>query len=75
MKKSVKERKRKLEVALAEQKSISLEDEQWLDNNADLVDGQRIISRLEKTTRYEDELESLGERDCGEIEKMGRSLS
>jgi len=47
LKNQVKAKKEKLEVQLAEKKSISLQDEKWLDHDANLVDEQLVLEALE----------------------------
>jgi len=55
----VKTKKEKLEARLAEKKSISLQDEKWLDHDANLVDEQLVLEALENASDYERGLERL----------------
>jgi len=49
----VKSRKDAIQAQLAEARSISSEDEQWLDYDANLVDEQCILDALEDAPDYE----------------------
>src|SRR5260221_10183273 len=49
----IKLRKDTLQAQLAEARSISSEDEQWLDYDANLVDEQCILDALEDAPDYE----------------------
>jgi len=49
---TVKDRKQKLKAHLAEKRSISSVDEQWLDNEANTVDEKCIIDILDKASDY-----------------------
>ena len=42
-----------MEAQLAEQKSISSEDEQWLDNDANFIDEQHVLEALGKAPDYD----------------------
>jgi len=55
----VKTKKEKLEAQLAEKKSISSQDEKWLDHNTNLVDEQLVLEALENALDYERGLERL----------------
>jgi hypothetical protein len=49
----IKPRKNALQAQLAKAKSISSEDEQWLDYKANLVDEQCVLEALEDAPDYE----------------------
>jgi GAF domain-containing protein len=49
----VKAKKEALQAQLAERKSISSQDEQWLDHDANLVDELRVLEALEDASDYE----------------------
>jgi hypothetical protein len=55
----IKLRKDALQAKLAEAKSISSEDEQWLDYDANLVDEQRVLEALEDAPDYEEGIARL----------------
>ncbi len=52
-------RKVALQARLAQKKSLSPEDEAWLDNEANLVDERFAIDILEKASDYDAALEQL----------------
>ena len=66
----VKTRKDALKAQLAERKSISSEDEQWLDHDANLVDEYRVVEALEKASDYEQAFARLGDEQKGLVVKM-----
>lgn len=66
----VKSRKDVLQARLAERKSISSEDEQWLDHDANLVDEQRILEALENSPNYEEGLARLDGTQMGIVKKL-----
>jgi hypothetical protein len=47
---------------LADKKSITSSDEHWLDNDANLVDEERVLDALEKTSDYERGVERLDDK-------------
>ena len=57
----VRAKKEKLQAQLHVKKSISSLDENWLDNEANLVDEQRVLDTLENTSNYERGYERLDE--------------
>jgi hypothetical protein len=59
LQKQVKTRKDKLQAQLAEKKTISPQDEEWLDQDANLVDEQKLLDDLEKASDYERGLDRL----------------
>jgi hypothetical protein len=59
LRRSIEERKSELQSRLADQKSISLEDEQWLDTDANLVDEEQALDQLERASDYERGLSGL----------------
>jgi len=65
-----KSRKDALQAQLAEQKSISPEDEQWLDFDANLVDEQRVLETLEDASDYEEGFTRLGDEQKEIVRKL-----
>jgi hypothetical protein len=55
---------------LAEGKSISLQDENWLDHNANFVDEQLVLEALENASDYERGLERLDEEQKSVVRKL-----
>ena len=55
----VKTKKEKLQSQLAEKKSISSQDEKWLDHEANLMDEQQVLETLEDASDYKRALEKL----------------
>ena len=53
LKNRVKAKKEALQAQLAAKKSISSQDEQWLDHDANLVDEQQVLEVLEDASDYE----------------------
>ena len=53
LKNRVKAKKEALQAQLAEKKSISSQDEQWLDHDANLVDEEWVLKALENASDYE----------------------
>ena len=70
LQRQVKAWKEKLQASLAERKSISSQDEQWLDNEANLVDEQRILEALENASDYERGLQRLDDTQKGMVRKL-----
>jgi len=66
----VKTRKDVLKAQLAERKSISSEDEQWLDHDANLVDEYQVLEALEKASDYEQAFARLGDEQKALVTKM-----
>jgi hypothetical protein len=59
LRKSVEERKTELQSRLADRRSISSEDERWLDGDANLVDEEQALHQLERASDYENSLSKL----------------
>ena len=70
LKNSFKAKKEHLEGKLSRQESISSSDEQWLDNEGNTVDEQRVIDTLESSSNYERGLENLDEAGKVIIKKL-----
>jgi hypothetical protein len=66
----VKAKKEQLQAQLAEGKSIPLQDAEWLDGEANLVDEDRVLEALEKASNYEQGLEGLDEGQRGLVMKL-----
>ena len=58
-----RERKEKLLAELNARKTISKEDQEWLDGAANLVDEECVIETLESTADYEGAVHTLNTRD------------
>lgn len=69
-KKKINDRKKQLEKQLGENKPISLSDEEWLDNEANLVDETRIIETLENASDYERGVDRLDEKGKEIVQKL-----
>lgn len=59
LKNQVKVKKETLQAQLATNKSISSQDEKWLDHEANLVDEEQVLEVLENASDYERGLERL----------------
>ena len=59
-----------LQAQLAEKKSISSEDERWLDHEANLVDEQRVLEALEDASDYEQGFARLDGEQKGIVRKL-----
>lgn len=70
LKKSVAERKKDLEARLMQRDVISASDEQWLDNDANFVDEDQVILRLENAQDYNKEIEQLDEKGKAVVQKL-----
>lgn len=66
----VKIRKEALQAQLAESKSISSEDERWLDHDANLVDEQQVLEVLEDATDYEHAFAMLNNEQKGLVTRL-----
>ena len=70
LEKQVNTRKKELETRLAEKKSITSQDEKWLDQEANFVDEQQVLDALEKASDYERGLEHLDDKQKGLVRKL-----
>jgi hypothetical protein len=70
LKNRVKVRKETLQAQLAARKSISSQDESWLDHDADLVDEQQALEVLEDASDYERGFERLDEAQKGAVRNL-----
>ena len=70
LKKQFKAKKEALQAQLAEKKSISSQDEQWLDHDANLVDEQQALEALENASDYERGFARLGGEQKGIVRKL-----
>jgi hypothetical protein len=66
----VKARKEEIQARLAAKKSISSQDETWLDGEANLIDEQLILDALEKAPDYETGFGQLDEVQKGLVKKL-----
>ena len=66
----VKSRKDALQAQLEERKSISSEDERWLDHNTNLVDEQRVLNILEEILNYERGVGKLNDAQKGALGRL-----
>ncbi|KAI0248524.1 hypothetical protein BJV78DRAFT_1156442 [Lactifluus subvellereus] len=65
-----KTKKEILQAQLAEKKSISSQDERWLDHDANLVDEQQVLEALENASDYERAFERLDGEQKGVVRKL-----
>jgi hypothetical protein len=70
LEKQIGTRKKELETRLAEKKSISSQDEKWLDQEANLVDERQVLDALEKASDYERGLDRLDDKQKGLVRKL-----
>jgi hypothetical protein len=70
LKNRVKAKKEALQAQLAEAKSISSQDEQWLDQDANLVDEQQVLEVLEDASDYEHGLARLDSKQKVIVERL-----
>jgi len=66
----VNSRRTDLQTRLAEKKSISSQDEKWLDDDANLVNEQRVLDTLDKASDYERGLGRLDDKEKGIVRKL-----
>ena len=66
----IKERKDKLNAKLKQHESLSPVDEEWLDNEANIVDEQQILELLESASDYEQGLACLDDKGKAIVEKL-----
>lgn len=67
---SIKTRKDELISKLARAESISSDDEQWLDNEANTINEQQVIDNLELASDYEREIGRLDENGEAIVRKL-----
>lgn len=65
-----KSRKDALQARLAEAKSISSEDERWLDYDANLVDEQQVLEALENASDYEQGFAGLSDEQKNTVKRL-----
>ena len=65
-KETIKTREKELTAKLARAETISSSDEHWLDNEANVVDEQRILDALESASDYE--------RGFGRLDEAGKAI-
>ena len=63
LKQQVQTRKASLEARLRKKETLSDADKQWLDNDGNVIDEQRVFETLEAVSDYEREFERLAEGD------------
>ena len=66
----ISSRKNQLLARRAENKSITSEDERWLDGEGNLVDEHVAIDALEKASDFERALEKLPEQQQAAVERL-----
>ena len=66
----VKTKKEVLQTQLTERKSISPQDEQWLDYDANLVDEVQVLEALENALDYDQGLASLNDNQKAIVRKL-----
>ena len=64
--------KASLEAALKANEPISMADEEWLDNSANLADEERLVNELDSAANYESTLERLNLQYRLTVEKLMR---
>ena len=70
LEKQFKTRKEKLLATLAEKKRISPQDEEWLNDEANLVNEWRVIDALESASDYERGFQRLDDAQKGLVHKL-----
>lgn len=65
-----KARRETIQARIAEKKSISSEDEKWLDGEANLTDEHQVLDVLERASNYESGLGQLNEGQKGVVNKL-----
>lgn len=70
LRKKVKARKDYLVAQLADKKSITLSEELWLDNDANLIDEERILEALDKASDYERGVSRLDDKGKNVVTKL-----
>ena len=71
LKKGIASRKTRLEADLKAGKTISAEDEEWLDHGAgNLIDEERVVDFLDNESDYERGLERLDVKDRGIVQEL-----
>ena len=66
----VKARKEEIQARLAEKKSISSQDEEWLDGEANLIDEQQVLDALDDASDYERGFGRLNDVQKGVVRKL-----
>lgn len=67
---SIKKRQESLKGRLSRGETLSPEDENWLDNEGNLIEEQRVVERLTSTSNYQQELEKLNDTEKGIVERL-----
>ena len=70
LEKQVNSRRMDLQTHLAERKSISSQDKEWLDNDANLVNEQCVLDTLDEASDYERGLGRLDNKQKGVVRKL-----
>ena len=68
--KQIKDRKDELNAKLSRRETISSVDERWLDHEANTIDEQHVLEKLEAASDYERGLEKLGEDGKAIVKKL-----
>ena len=68
--KQIKPRKERLLAVLAEKKRISSQDEKWLNDEANLVNEQRVIDALDRASDYERGFQRLDDAQKGLVRQL-----
>jgi hypothetical protein len=63
-------RKKELSAKLDRTETISSSDKHWLDNDANTIDGQRVLDTLEPALDYEQGFEQLDEDGKAIVKKL-----
>ncbi|KAF8229475.1 hypothetical protein L208DRAFT_1072942, partial [Tricholoma matsutake] len=70
LQKQVQSKKDQLQARLVEKKSISSQDEHWLDHEANLVDEHWVIGVLEDASDYEEGLRRLNGEEQSMVQRL-----
>jgi predicted RNase H-like nuclease (RuvC/YqgF family) len=70
IKKTIQVRKDELDGKLARKETISAADEHWLDNEANIIDEERLLETLESASDYERGIEKLDDKGKAIVKKL-----
>jgi ASC-1-like (ASCH) protein len=70
LKKQVECRVKDLQAQLKQGEKISEADENWLDNNGNLVDEERVVEALDQASDYERGLQRMDTKEKEMVEKL-----
>ncbi len=67
---TIKKKRDDLNMKLSQQEDISSADEQWLDNEGNIIDEQRILEKLESASDYETGVTQLDDNGKAIVKKL-----